>query len=441
MSLPHASRTFEPLKREEVMRKPRIAVAALIGTFVLVSLSPSAKAMPMFARKLKVGCSACHTIIPRLNATGFEFRAAGFRTASDIGKPETIDYSAAFGDYDSLRLQLRYDLADVKIDGTSTSNNKLTFEEITFYPLTGSFLKNFSSLFEISLVPGDPLEVENAYGRGDWWAGPGYISVRAGIFHPFEGFGASDRPITITRPFIQNTPANFNQSTFFTPWGFDEVGIELGYTYKNTSLRATVFNGLNYSIEEGHATPATHLTGSDSKTPGRPSYNSKDVQIFFNQILTENGGGISAYYYIGRIDLPIAGTEDQSFFKDIFDRWAVYAGYPIGGFFPIGGYQQGTDDTFLAATGDYGPTTTTKGWFAELDYYFDNRVGLAARYDWDDPSDLRENNNIKGGTFAVNVPFENGLQAIAQYQYKETDRGTQPKRIDNAFQIRAIWIW
>ncbi len=422
------------------MRKTRIVLTALIGSLVLIALSPRANAMPMFARKYKVGCSVCHTIIPRLNDTGWEFRAAGFRMPKDIGKPETIDYSSAFGDYDSLRLQLRYDLSDVKIGGTSTSNNKLTFAEVTFYPLTGSFLKNYSSLFEISLVPGDPLEVENAYGRGDWNAGPGYISVRAGIFHPFEGFGASDRPISISRPFIQTTPANFNQSTFFTPWGFDEVGIELGYTYKGSSLRATVFNGLNYSIEEGHATPATFLTGSDSKTPGRPSYNSKDVQIFFNQILTENGGGISAYYYIGRIDLPETAAQDQ-FFKDIFDRWAVYAGYPIGPFLPIGGYQSGNDDTFVSSTGEYGPTTTTKGWFAELDYYAGNWMGVAARYDWDDPSDLKANNNIKGYTVAVNVPFQNGLQAIAQYQYKETDRGAQPKRIDNAFQIRAIWIW
>ncbi|HEX9129645.1 MAG TPA: hypothetical protein VF850_10815, partial [Gemmatimonadaceae bacterium] len=42
--------------------------------------------IPAFARRLNVSCNYCHTTIPRLNATGYKFRAAGFRMPEDIGK-------------------------------------------------------------------------------------------------------------------------------------------------------------------------------------------------------------------------------------------------------------------------------------------------------------------------------------------------------------------
>ena len=44
--------------------------------------------IPAFARKLNVSCNHCHTTIPRLNRTGYRFRAAGFRLPEDIGTAE-----------------------------------------------------------------------------------------------------------------------------------------------------------------------------------------------------------------------------------------------------------------------------------------------------------------------------------------------------------------
>jgi hypothetical protein len=66
-----------------------------------------ADAMPNFARKLGVPCGTCHTTIPRLNETGYKFRAAGFRLPEMIGKSE--DQKFELGDYFAGRLQARYD--------------------------------------------------------------------------------------------------------------------------------------------------------------------------------------------------------------------------------------------------------------------------------------------------------------------------------------------
>jgi hypothetical protein len=395
----------------------------------------------MFSRKYQVACAYCHTLIPRLTEAGYEFRAAGFRTPEEIGKrDEKETFKFMIGDYDSVRLQARYDLSRTDNAGAVTTTNQLTFHEITLYPLTGAFLGNYSSLFEISLAAGENPEVENAYGRGNWKAGPGHFSARFGIFHPFEGYGASDRPIAIARPLFQTTSARFNQPTFFTPWGFDEAGLELGYTVNRTSIRATLFNGLTFSEEEGTATPATSLSGSDSKVRGRPSYNDKDIQLFFNQILTEDGGGVSLYYYNGRLDLPVVGSPDD-FFKNKFERYAAYASYPIGPALLLGGYQSGRDDTFTSARG-YGPRNTVRGYFGEVDVMPTNlMLGVAARYEQFDPSTKVDNNKSTRYLVALNKPFNNGLQAIAEYFYRKTEQLTTADRKDNTFQIRFIWIW
>src|SRR5262249_49169055 len=69
----------------------------------LMALMAKAHRMPLFARKYNVSCNYCHTTIPRLNYTGYKFRAAGFRMPDDIGKPETKKFE--FGDYISARIQ------------------------------------------------------------------------------------------------------------------------------------------------------------------------------------------------------------------------------------------------------------------------------------------------------------------------------------------------
>ncbi len=416
----------------------RLKTVTLAGS-LLAGLVGVAPGMPMFSRKYKVECAYCHTVIPRLTDAGFQFRAAGFRTPEEIGKKdekETFNFNV--GDYDSVRLQARYDLSRTDNAGVVTTTNQLTHFEVTLYPLTGAFYRYFSSEFEIALAPGDSPEVENAYGRGNWKMGPGHFSARLGIFHPFEGYGASDRPISIARPLFQTTSAKFNQPTFFTPWGFDEMGLEIGYTINRTAIRATLFNGLSFSEEEGKAVPATSLSGSDSKVKGRASFNTKDYQIFLTQILTDNGGGVSLYYYNGALDLPVVG--DSAFFKNRFERYAAYASYPIGPTLLLGGYQEGKDDTFTLAGGS-GARNKSKGYFGELDVFPVEMLSIAARYDSFDPSDRVNNDKQTRYTVAVNKPFNNGLQAIAEYGYKKTEQITKDDRKDSAFQIRFIWIW
>lgn len=390
-----------------------------ITVFVQSSLS-----MPNFARRYNLGCASCHAGVPRLNEFGFKFRAAGFRLPDEVGKGET---SANIGDYIAARTQARFDYktSDVPITGGSTtaSNTQLTFHEITFYPITGAFGKNYSSLVEMSFLPDEAAELENAYVRYNKVLGNNMISIRGGIFHPFEGYGASDRPLSLSRPLFQTTTANNGVSTIFKPWGFDEVGVEFGYIMEHTNIRLTIFNGLLPTAEPAQG-------GALSKAVSDPSRDSKDVQLFVNHALTEDGGGVSGYAYFGFVDLP-----GPPLAKNYFQRFALYASYPVKRALLLAGFQQGTD--YPTAANSF----SSQGFFGEADYSLSELLWVGARFDSFDPSTDKSDNEQFAVTAFANYYLDDGLQFIGEYQNKSTKKGTVGTQKDNAFQIRMIFIF
>ncbi|MCH7826244.1 MAG: hypothetical protein IH849_15725, partial [Acidobacteria bacterium] len=63
------------------MRRRRIAVVfvglALVG--LVLSMATPGFAIPYFARKFDTGCQTCHSVVPKLNQTGMDFRTRGYR--------------------------------------------------------------------------------------------------------------------------------------------------------------------------------------------------------------------------------------------------------------------------------------------------------------------------------------------------------------------------
>src|SRR5213592_3770148 len=84
--------------------------------------------------------------------------------------------------------------------------------------------------------------------------------------------------------------------------------------------------------------PAFLRRAADRKTlwikPGRspraracPLRQRRDFQLFATQRLTDDGGGVSWYYYHGNLDLPVGTIGDV--FQNSYDRVAVYGSYPV----------------------------------------------------------------------------------------------------------------
>src|SRR5215510_7003429 len=93
-------------------------------------------AMPLFARRFGVPCSTCHTSPPRLNETGYQFRAAGYRWVSNVGK-NGEKKAFNFFDYNGVRLQGRLDSIHTKTGPAVTQTNTFNLFALELYPFTG----------------------------------------------------------------------------------------------------------------------------------------------------------------------------------------------------------------------------------------------------------------------------------------------------------------
>ena len=122
-------------------------------------------------------------------------------------------------------------------------------------------------------------------------------------------------------------------------------------------------------------------------------------------------------------------------FKNKFDRVSVYASYPIGKYFlPQAGYQYGTD-----ANPD-GTKFHSKGVFVDAAFSINEKFTAGARYDWFHPR-YPTNNAQWAFTPYVNIPLQNGLQIIAEFQHRDFELapGTYHRKNDT-FQVRLIFI-
>jgi len=479
------------------MKQLRIVTLSLLA-LVLCLGSSTANAMPMFARKLGVPCQTCHTTIPALNEVGYKFRAAGYRMPEQIGKAQ--DQKFELGDYFAARIQARYDTVATNqpngaavanviggVPGPRTTTNAFSFTEATLYPLTGSWGKYFGSLTELSISPEDFFEIENAYLRIVMGNEKNFFTSRIGIFHPWEGFGASDRPYSNGRALFQTTAISAGGRGVpyvFQPWGLDEVGLEVGGDFNKLSLRAAVLGGtfMRWDSEASAFIPFPAQTGpwkganQAVSALGKPfdsvAHNTPDFSANATYILHSDGGAITFLYYHGNISTPTRctdgtligqtgvggtcgvtassssfpfGTVDNtdfdfsksSAFRNNFDRVAIYGSYPLGKhFLPMAGFDWGRDTNLPGSATKY---FDSKGVFGEGVYHISQYVTAGFRYDWFHPNTVKLNTQWAVTPY-VNIPLWNGAQVIAEYQHRDFQLDAVHHKQNDAFQVRLIFI-
>ena len=414
------------------------------GLVLVFMLIPNISySMPNFARKYDKNCGMCHTQVPKLNQTGYEFRLAGFRMPDEIGQKEP---AFNMGDFFTARLQYTYTYSDHKAPNkkNDSSNSQLEFKEVTLYPLTGSWGENFGSLVELSMAPDDVFEVENAYVRGvagdakGWWQG------KVGVMHPWEGWGASDRPLGVSRPLIQKQKANPG-SPFFL-WNLDEMAIEGGHhsVTTGTSFAARIGNGIIWK-EDGSGT-AEPAQGGNIAKPNEPGKKDKSFQIFVNQIIGKESGA-TLYFYRGTVPFPgpdATGTYTPPITKDTFDRLALY-----GNAFVVpktlnllAGYGRGKDSLGDSAVAGGANVDKSSGYFVEADYHVkENYLAFGARYDTFDPSNkVSHNDQNMFAVFANYTPVRH-LQLITELSHKKTELTAGGENKDNQLQLLGIFIF
>ena len=400
-------------------------------------------AMPFFARKLGVPCSTCHTSPPRLNETGYQFRAAGYRMPAEIGKGgEKKPFN--FFDYNGIRLQARYDATRARTGPDAPHSNNFNLFAAEFYAFTGAWGKYLSSNIKTTIYPEKSYDTEDHVRvEGNIKATVGnekrFFEVRAGVPHPMEGFGASDTTISGTRPFLQENAANFNQSTFFTPWNFHQSGVTFGYYQGRTAVRALLLSGVRLHNDKDALEPFGRREPFTDALP-LSKHSGVDFQLLVNRILNFNAGSVTMYYYHGNMNIPIIkpdGTfQPDLAFRNDFDRVAFYASYPVAKRLTLlGGVQRGRDD--IATGGRF----TSLGAYTEAAVPIINDITHAGvRVDYLDPARNKSRNEVYGVTTYVNLWVKEQFRFVVEYQRKERRQEPLPNKKDNAFQVRLIFI-
>ena len=358
------------------MKKGLLAVFAAVGFSLW--FTPSANAVPMFARMYSYNCSTCHNPgYGQLNKFGYNFRAAGYRIPKDIGN----DMNG--GKFDVTNYIAARFSAGGSVKTTTQPNNIPTPDSASFnlggdsLYIGGAISKHFFSYNEFGFGNGTGIFSGTAPNLSSAKMGfvtgseNDFFTVRIGKFSA-DGFGGSDRgPV-----------GNATIASAIKPTG---TGLELGYTHDDTRVTLGFYDGIQNPTATGLVNNKSQaVTSTSIQAPASDTNNAKDMQIFVNQFIGDDGLAVNATYYNGYnasvgATASAGGTGDatgQEFFNTaLFIRSPIVKNLDI----KVGGEFGQTNTGVFTATGPGGPQTA--GVFGELDYEMDEITPLVFRWD------------------------------------------------------------
>jgi hypothetical protein len=364
--------------------------AQTANAFPLTS-STSVRAIPAFARKYGLPCSACHTAWPELNNFGQVFRDNGYQLENERDSPiwqnpsyfpitfrmtpnwhregtnhQTIDSIPGGGGSSSL------------IDGTVTQHG---------FDLSGMDLWTAGTLFKnisFSLLPSadstGAFHFEAAFVRFDNLFKSSWVNVKVGKFE-------LDNLVSEKRFLFLSANGGLYQLYHFVPFG-DTNDFGLGDNQLGVALEGHSINSYTrYSVA---------LLSGNSGNVGLPSNRGYDTYLTFSQAFQAGSLGLQrlgAYAYIGRRPtyslttdgVPIAGTGigNEPFYRVGFSGDLFLGKFE---FLPL--YMHGHDSAFLGtATPSNQPlpagalAPTWNGGFVETHYYYSPQLVLTQRWE------------------------------------------------------------
>lgn len=175
----------------------KINIVAVIAGVLLVGTAP-AQAMPEFSRRYDTRCTTCHTVVPRLNLTGMDFLARGYRPAPDLDRERHSTFPA------SLWLSGRYD------DQIAKKHNDVYFNkaEIIAADSVGS---NFNYMlewrvFDLDAQSNGTLRDRSGRFEDAWisWQLSNRLTFSAGQYRPL-GQLEPGRKVSVSTPAIFDT--------------------------------------------------------------------------------------------------------------------------------------------------------------------------------------------------------------------------------------------
>lgn len=392
------------------MKNLRFAVLAGLG--LVLCLSSSAWAVPMFARMYSYNCSTCHYPgYGQLNKFGYNFRAAGYRIPADIGKDmndgkfDASNYiTARFSAGGSLKTTTQPNNVAVPDNGSFTLGGASIF-------LGGGISKHFFAYSELGLGNGTGVFSGSAPSLSDVKMGyvtgneNEFFTLRVGKFNA-DGFAGSDRgPI-----------GNASIASAVRPTG---TGMELGYTHADTRVTLAFFNGIQNPTTTGLVgSNGKPVTTSSLQSPTSDTNNAKDIQLFVNQFIGDDGMAVNATFYNG-FNASVGNATGDAAGQEYYNT-ALFVSSPILKSLDLkaGGELGQTNSGVFATSGAVGPTTG--GFFGELDYGLDELTPLVFRYDYTATNLNVQYTDTQKFTLGVLSPLSEGMNIYMNPTYTLT---------------------
>jgi hypothetical protein len=355
----------------------------LVGFGLFLLLPKQSQAVPQFARRYNVKCSACHTIAPMLNEQGWMFKRLGYHLPpaleegkvaaliSDLVKKEpewklTNNVAPAVTDF-SYSAERTTSVGSAPV---STS----AFQVGAWNMYMGGWIPdtNFFYYTEFDIVTGGATnpDLNNAYfgyaggnARSSWYIAGGREHLQIG-----EGTRAAQ-----VYSLLPNAPLLFENASP-TTFVVDQspVGIDVGYTWASSGYKR-VF-AATAKVTNGDNADGSEILGPSSR-------NSKDVWIDLDYWYAPESG-ITFIDYYGKKDQNNTDPLGNQFtFHPNIRRQGIFGNYKYDNKVDfLVGYLRSHDDWEFAAGG---PSGTFQGndYFVAVDYYIAQGFALSGRFD------------------------------------------------------------
>ncbi|HEY6767471.1 MAG TPA: hypothetical protein VI386_22155 [Candidatus Sulfotelmatobacter sp.] len=253
--------------------------AILIAVFLIISGSPSANALPAFARKYGLRCSACHESWPMLNYFGQKFKDNGYQLMNDRDSP--IWQNPGYWPV-TMRITpfwSRESTNKVAVDSAPTGEQRITTTGFNLSGLDilagGTLEKNISFLLVPSADETGAFHFESANVRFDNLLRSPWLNVKVGKFE-LDSFISEKRTLTLSAngggfQLFHFIPVN--DGNIFGQIGDNQLGAEwMGHSANDrTRLSAAVFSSVdgNVDLPYGQNSYSAFFAGSQAFGAGK----------------------------------------------------------------------------------------------------------------------------------------------------------------------------
>lgn len=374
--------------------KSSLIIILFLSFFVGFTSQPG-YAIPAFARKYGLPCSACHIGWPILNNFGLAFKDNGYQLGNDKDSP--IYQNPGYWPI-TFRVTPNWHLENVNkvgIDapGTTTPANE---QSITTHGFdlsgldiwtAGTLYKNISFSVLPSMAEGDSFHFENAWVRFDNLLNSPWMNLKFGKFE-LDNLLSEKRFLTLSS--VGGSWYNYHftpqgDSNGFGGIGDNQLGIEFSGHNSNSYTRYSI--SLLSSVD-GNPGLTSAAKGGTART--------YDMYVNVNQGFPIKGLGvqrIGAYAYVGESPtyfLTSAGTAVEARGSKSFSRIGAFGWWFIKNFDVETFYMHGQDNVFLGngvasnrpdllPAGAAGPSWN--GGFVEAHYTVNPQLIFTGRYE------------------------------------------------------------